>query len=295
MHPVHSLQRSVVDRCCFLLLLLLPLLLLRALPLSYSSTIFLLETHTTSVDCLVSEWFATAPCSATCGGVQQQYRVVLRAASGTGAKCPNLNQVSPCGLAVCPSCESTGAVWSECSSSVYPTCDDPSAPSTSASCNGPGCVCPPGTVLNDTTCIEPLQCASQPVDCSVSSWSIFGSCSATCDQGIQIFTRAIVTHAAHGGNPCPALQMTSQCYLTACSACASNLTFNSCPRTCFATCLNPSPACPYDCNQPRCDCDPGYVLSDNSTCIPASSCPPCRRMCCFIPTLTLRLDYNSKL
>ncbi|MBI4699452.1 MAG: thrombospondin type-1 domain-containing protein, partial [Nitrospirae bacterium] len=55
-----------------------------------------------------------------------------------------------------------------------------------------------------------------PVDCVVSNWSDWGTCSASCGGGTQARTRTIVTPPATGGAECPALSEEQSCNTHAC-------------------------------------------------------------------------------
>jgi hypothetical protein len=55
-----------------------------------------------------------------------------------------------------------------------------------------------------------------PVNCAVSDWSLWGSCTASCGGGTQTRTRTIVTQPAYGGLACPALSEQQSCNTTAC-------------------------------------------------------------------------------
>ena len=55
-----------------------------------------------------------------------------------------------------------------------------------------------------------------PVDCAVSSWSSWGSCSSQCGGGVQTQTRTITTQPVGTGALCPALVNFQTCNATAC-------------------------------------------------------------------------------
>jgi hypothetical protein len=55
-----------------------------------------------------------------------------------------------------------------------------------------------------------------PVNCAVSNWSSWGSCTASCGGGTQTRTRTIVTQPTLGGLTCPALSEQQSCNTEAC-------------------------------------------------------------------------------
>jgi len=55
-----------------------------------------------------------------------------------------------------------------------------------------------------------------PVDCQMSDWSAWSSCSAQCGGGVRSKQRNIILPAQHGGDPCSASSMTESCHNEAC-------------------------------------------------------------------------------
>ena len=73
-----------------------------------------------------------------------------------------------------------------------------------------GAACPD---LTETQSCNTNPC---PVDCDVSDWSSWGTCSATCGGGDQIRTRTITTQPSYGGAACPDLTETQACNTNPC-------------------------------------------------------------------------------
>lgn len=59
--------------------------------------------------------------------------------------------------------------------------------------------------------------SSEDIDCAVSSWSSWGSCSAACGTGTQSRTRTVTTQPSGNGASCPGLTDTRSCNTHACS------------------------------------------------------------------------------
>jgi len=57
-----------------------------------------------------------------------------------------------------------------------------------------------------------------PVDCKVSQWSGWSSCSAECGGGIQERLRTVVRNMKHAGNPCGDVSETQACAVQSCEA-----------------------------------------------------------------------------
>jgi Spondin-like TSP1 domain len=56
-----------------------------------------------------------------------------------------------------------------------------------------------------------------PVNCVVSAWSAFDTCSSTCGGGTQTQTRTIITPASNGGTSCPVLSQSQTCNTQVCT------------------------------------------------------------------------------
>ena len=152
------------------------------------------------VKCQVSNWSEWSTCTATCGGgVQSRSRTVIKKSSNGGTACPTLTESRTCNSQACVvNCQVSD--WSE-----WGTC--------SKTCGG-------GTQSRTRTIIKPAEnggiacpidlsenrlcnCQACPVNCEVSKWSDWSTCSKTCGGGIQTRSRTIIKQAANGGTACP--------------------------------------------------------------------------------------------
>eukprot|EP01012_Entosiphon_sulcatum_P049575 TRINITY_DN6820_c0_g1_i6.p1 TRINITY_DN6820_c0_g1~~TRINITY_DN6820_c0_g1_i6.p1 ORF type:complete len:7637 (+),score=112.47 TRINITY_DN6820_c0_g1_i6:5459-28369(+) len=165
------------------------------------------------VDCVVSSWGAWSPCSVSCGGGERtQERIVITLPQNGGVPCPVLLQREACNVAPCPPVSCVVGSWSE-----WTLC--------SVNCGGGqrsrsrsilvqpsgGDACPP---LNETRACNEAPC---PVDCIVTDWGAWDTCSATCGGGTQRRVRTITQQATNGGIPCPtSLVDTRNCNEFAC-------------------------------------------------------------------------------
>ena len=96
--------------------------------------------------------------------------------------------------------------------------------------SGGGAGCP--GLVDSTTC--PALCC--PVNCAVSGWSGYGSCSVACGGGTQSRSRTIITNPSCGGIACPSgLSESISCNAQCCAVdCAQTpwSTWTACDRTC---------------------------------------------------------------
>jgi len=86
-----------------------------------------------------------------------------------------------------------------------------------------GAACP---ALSEQQSCNKQACPTAPpkVNCAVSGWSAWGSCSKSCGSGTQTRTRRIATPAKNGGAACPALSEQQSCNRQACPTSAPVLT-----------------------------------------------------------------------
>ncbi|XP_063157945.1 SCO-spondin-like [Candoia aspera] len=108
--------------------------------------------------CLLSDWTAWSNCSTSCGGgASERSRQLL---SPPGEPCPSpLLQQRVCNTHNCtPECPG-GQVYSECANSCPYSCSGlrPETQCLQEECQ-PGCICPPGQVLQDGLCVPPEEC-----------------------------------------------------------------------------------------------------------------------------------------
>lgn len=196
------------------------------------------------IDCVMSKWSAFGQCSKSCGiGFKTRSRFVVTPPNAIGKPC-STHRVDKheCSLVqFCPvDCTlSSWGAWSDCSKK----CDDGKGAGKrirrrfveNTEYYG-GQACNKDEMREEQTC-NVNKC---PVDCVVSGWSAWGSCSKTCAgkaPGTRLFgarqerTRYIVTPDKFGGRPCPVLTQTKLCALHPCGAhvCTTNKGF---PLTC---------------------------------------------------------------
>lgn len=105
-------------------------------------------------------------------------------------------------------CEVSGWVSSECSA----TCGG-GVQKLTRSITIPavgGAACPPLSMEQ--------KCSTKPcpIDCRVSGWSGWSSCSAKCGGGVKQRTRSVVVEAQYGGDPCGQTSVTESCNIQSC-------------------------------------------------------------------------------
>ena len=169
----------------------------------------------TAVHCEVSNWSHWSSCSAsTCGKVGSQTRsrsITINPSCG-GNTCPSSLQESRlCYGSRAVNCQlNLWSYWSSCSAS---TCGREGSHTRSRSittypsCGGNAC---PSNLQESRLCY-----GSSAVNCQLSLWSEWSSCSAsTCGrEGSHTRSRSITTYPSCGGNACPSnLQESRLCY-----------------------------------------------------------------------------------
>jgi hypothetical protein len=183
------------------------------------------------VHCTMSEWGDVGPCSVTCdGGVQTKTRSIVVAAAHGASKCPYTEEVIKCNEDKCPiHCETSEWDSYDTCTKTCGTGSKSRARSVITHAKHGGYVCPELTMsaaCNDAAC---------PVDCVVSSWASFGSCSASCNTGEKMRSRSVITMTAYGGKACDTLSNAAKCNTFSCPH-NCELTgwssWTSCSKTC---------------------------------------------------------------
>lgn len=149
------------------------------------------------VDCQVSAWSKWETCSEKCGGgVAQRFRRITLSPKHGGEACGSLTDLKTCNTHPCPiHCEHKWLAWNACDA----TCDGGSQFRTFRIVVAPkhgGKECP---LAKQRTCnMQPC-----PVNCAMSAWRPWTTCSVTCALGSRTRFRTVDTHANYGGIACP--------------------------------------------------------------------------------------------
>uniref|UniRef100_A0ABM5GM22 SCO-spondin n=1 Tax=Pogona vitticeps TaxID=103695 RepID=A0ABM5GM22_9SAUR len=121
--------------------------------------------------CLLSEWSAWSPCTASCGGgVSERSRILLSAPEEL-CLLPRL-QHQTCNPQNCtPECPGA-QVYSSCANACPQTCTDlqPQSQCLQEDCQ-PGCACPSGQVLQDGACVSPEECRCRLSPAPATPWA----------------------------------------------------------------------------------------------------------------------------
>ena len=163
----------------------------------------------------VGNWSEWTQCDKICGsGTKNRTYNIITIKNSTGQDCPVADKTidtSSCNLQQCPQdCQvSAWSLWSTCSK----TCGSGTRYRTRTVTSS--------TILNGATCPtlreeEPCNTQACPINCTVSDWSDWSTCSKTCGGGTQSITRTIKTQPANGGTLCPALSENISCNTQAC-------------------------------------------------------------------------------
>ncbi|KAM4697904.1 thrombospondin type-1 domain-containing protein 7B [Rhinophrynus dorsalis] len=166
-----------------------------------------------STDCLLSPWSVWGPCTHEhCQdpqgrkGFKWRKRRIIIESTGPSGNCPHLVESIPCDEPVCYSWAVSGELHcvpenGECGHGKYQvntTCHDQD-----------------GQIVSDELCMDtaPVQLVCKvpcSLDCVISEWSDWSSCSHSCSaknaEGKQSRTRSILAYPGEGGKPCPVSQ-----------------------------------------------------------------------------------------
>jgi hypothetical protein len=171
------------------------------------------NTHECPLDCKQSPFAPWSTCTASCGGGgQARARVVLVAPAFGGATCAHANEARTCNVAACAvDCVmAPWSVWSVCSK----TCAGGSQKryrdiNRDVAHGGAAC-----HTQNDVRSCNESPC---PIDCVVSAWGSWSTCSRSCGGGGMTRTRAPTTLPQYGGKGCPMLSDEGKCNAHACA------------------------------------------------------------------------------
>jgi len=164
------------------------------------------------VDCKMGDWTPWTQCSEKCdGGVQTRTRPILTPASNGGEECPCTEESQECNTQDCPvDCrQSEWGPWSSCSASCGQGTKTRTRITLEFPSNG-------GQACGDCTETAPCQECECPVDCEVSEWSAWSTCSKNCGTGVSRRTRTVTRQSANGGKQCPALVEEKECNKQGC-------------------------------------------------------------------------------
>ena len=210
-----------------------------------------------AIDCIVTSWGPFAACAGSCGtSVKVRSRAVVASAQHGGKTCPSLSDVQPCTHpAPCP-VDCVVAAW-RCPPTTL-TQDNPLQAALLLDLKGRGeaatCSKPCGGGIFSISCTRLVATAAAhggkacpalekaaacnshqcKVDCKVTQWTPFSTCTKTCGAGLKMRSRVVVTSPRAGGEACPSLQETVHCKVHACplDCVYSSWLTRPCSKTC---------------------------------------------------------------
>jgi len=151
-------------------------------------------------DCVMQEWSPWSICSKSCGGgTHVRARVVLMNPINGGAACPTaLSDVGTCRNEECP-VDCAVRAWGHWSSCSH-TCSGGYQQRTRVVMQFPANGGIPCGVTSQGRDCGTHKC---PEDCSMSTWTPWSTCTATCNTGSRQRIRFVLKDAQYGGEPCP--------------------------------------------------------------------------------------------
>lgn len=162
------------------------------------------------VPCEVSDWSPWTSCSEECGGGTRLRSRTVTKDPQHGGGCYPLEESEACNTDPCPvDCQvSDWSPWTECSEECGGGSHSHTRTVTQEAMYG-GTACPGLSEMlpcNDHAC---------PVDCEVSEWSPWTTCTEECGGGTRLRTRT-VTHEAMYGGGCVPLEENGECNTDPC-------------------------------------------------------------------------------
>jgi hypothetical protein len=160
--------------------------------------------------------------------VQTKTRSIVSTAAHGGKACATMAKSRNCNTHPCPiDCEITFNAWSTCTKSCGAGTQTRDHSVSVAAAHG-GDECP---ASEQRTCNKHA-CA---IDCALSKWSIWTSCTKTCNGGVKTKTRSVVVATAFGGKACSTGKEVQKCNTFKCPINCVASTFGawgSCSEVC---------------------------------------------------------------
>ena len=139
------------------------------------------------VDCVLEEWSSWSSCSESCSeGFRGRSRNIVQQAEGGGLPCADRHDYQRCNSTA--HCAGEMVVLEKRSKSILPS--------------------------------------SISVDCNLTEWTSWSSCTITCSGGTQMRNRSVLRSEQFGGQACPELEETNGCNTKECPG-----NFNDKPNT----------------------------------------------------------------
>ena len=190
------------------------------------------NSHLCPSACTVSGWGRWGKCSTSCGmGTWHRTRSVDKEALNGGEGCPPLSQSGECSIGVpCPlDCQlASWSDWGDCTQTCGGGSQIRSRVILEKPANG-GAGC---GKLNEVRLCGLGPC---PIHCSVSSWSSWSDCTASCGSGHHLRHRSVIQQSQFQGTVCPTLAETTVCGGKPCPVdCIASAwgSWSSCSATC---------------------------------------------------------------
>jgi hypothetical protein len=168
------------------------------------------------IDCEVSAWpDEYGECDIVCGGgLKYRTRSVLVQQAFFGKDCPALSESVGCNTHPCPipCVMSDWGSFSDCTLSCGTGSQTRERNITTAPLYG-------GTLCLNLTHSEPCNEDECPVDCVMSEWGYWGTCSKVCESGVHYRTRSVESEAGYGGLVCGPQTASQACNTQICEPC----------------------------------------------------------------------------